>query len=792
MSESDFPTAILTSKSPEDVANFVSHALGLSSKLIEKNLLPWFSNYANALHRYNTELSELVAGGREFFTDSDDEFGSLNKIWNCVASSIMSQIQVNQAILKTVSGDVLRPFHDAFNKDFKYPELVLNAEELLELKDAVSTENGAYQWNAKAPAILLNLENYKRYEKELLFNAFIAYLNTATSKTANMVNKNENAVNFILREHQLKKEMENYTAHVINTKAPPAAPPASAANVTQKQPPARRDTSRSSVVTSSTETSKKEKRKSKLRSRVGSILGRKKKPAANSKSAETIPEDESLHSHQETFATDNRSSLYNAPPPPQLPRRDSALSQSKVATPKEEPSQKASQLPLFDAKPLEPTVVPAPESKTVTSAKEIKDDANFVKYESSDESDVPTDPNGNRLSLLSAHNLGQPPKLDNESDTRSRNTFSSKYSFEYGDESKSISTPKQAARAPGSARIPNGDANTHSVPSATIKNFSEKKSIPENSNSVIPPIRQAPPPPPPTRKAHSDRDSQLFSSAQMHAAVNRRDSYIGETSLVSQTTGNSMLAQDHFKHFGASEEAIHEGLNISIAEIINVTFHDGIVSKSQVLGEVAFNYNSQHAMEHFDIRIPTKFSKSLLNDQLITSGGDDSYRININQVEGRTLGGIKYLMDVAPENVPLLLKQVWKFEQHQASLIIKVSLNPEFGESLSLQNLMISASLDKSVESTLASSKPEGSFNKDMNRITWRYTQPVAFDSEQPELKFIARIMTKGVAKEAPSGVKVKFTTSNATSFIQIHDLEGSSVPSIRSLSSGVYGSHSA
>lgn len=861
MADSEFSTAILTSKSPEEVANFLPHSLGLSSTLIERNLVSWFNNYANMLMRYNQDLNQLVANGRNFFANTDAEFGSVDKIWNCVASSVMSQITVNDLLIRAIRNDIIVPFNSAFKSDFKYQELLINSQELVEMHHHLHDSDGEYNWNVKAPAILSNFENYKRYEKDLLFSGFLSYLNTYNAKTSSVLGKNENAVNYILKEFNLDAEMQKYVEYVKQAHAP-------AATLPPPPPPAdkhaRGQQSRPSVASTPSTGSAETKRKSKLRSKMGSILGRKKKNSPL-KSSETIPEDHSITSAPSRQATrnsvaDTRSSIYahnansHSQAPPQEPSRALGVVAGSLAgaaaagtaiaaagavgsssTPEQKPESKfAGLLAGMDSKPLQPTQ-PAIAATVLSPEKELPDphaslsnepvresapqpaaagpfspeegEANLVKYTSSeDDSDGPTDINGNRMSMLQAHDLDHPPKLDTDSDFRSRNTSSGKYSFEYGDEEHPLSakqTPKSVAaptfpdvpaqteevvppQAEVPGQFPSGESTISGTPAAPIQ------------NSVRPP-----PPPPPSRKVHNSvgevptgkRDASSLTFQSLHSA---RESFIqphntgGRASLISQNTGNSLFKlNDYFKHFGSTDGLIQEGLNTSIAEIVNVSFKSGEVVKSQALGEVAFNYNSLQPLQSLAVQIPTKFSKFLLNDQLITQTGEGQFTLNVPQIQHKTLGGVKYMLDLKPTSIPLIVKQVWKFEPHQASLIIKLSLNPTYGKAVEFENFALSASLDTSVISTAASSKPEGSFNKEANRITWRYGKPLVLSPNAPEEKLIARFMTNGQAKESASGIQVKFTISNPPNpFTEILDVNGVAIPSVRSLSTGNYSSH--
>lgn len=768
----------------------------------------------------------LVSGGRNFFPQGNAEFGSLDKIWNCVALCVMSQVNVNDAILRVIRNDIVNPFHGAFTKDFKYLELLINSEELQEMASELSTANGEYNWNMKAPAILSNFESYKRYEKELLFSGFLSYLNTVNDKMGQLIGKNENAVSYILKEYDVNAEMQKYTQHVLALEiraAPVHTKKASHADKSHHHaapppPPPQKSHTNSSIGT-------KEKRKSKLRSRVGSILGRKKKASAASvHTAETIQEDElvvSVPSRQNTqFSTRELISRPSAPITSSVPHQSNIAQNSKsggdssdrnvvsagatgaagaagaivgggvVAAHAAMESRSASRPNTIDAQPLAPTTAQHGENYSITGAPSRPqghagtadlpepslpdEDANIVKYESSgEESDVPTDVNGRRLSMLQAHDLGQAPKFDSELDIRSRNTLSGKYSFDFGDEQGRLS------EAP--APIRENVSTEETAPSAAPAPI-EKHALP------------APPPPPPSRKVQNSESrvpSSTFANLPNARELIIQPHMTGDRmSLVSQTTGNSMFKQNHFKHFDA-EAATREGLNVSVAEIINVSYHDGDVSKAQILGEIAFNFNSQSSPPKLlAVNIPTKFTKFLLNEEVLRQSSDSGFDLRVPPVAGKTLGGVKYMRSISAHEVPILVKQVWKFEPHQASLIVKVLLNPALKSPLTLDNFVLAASLSLVVASTSAQSKPEGSFNKDNNRITWRQ-ESLKLTPDAPEAKFIARIMTNGQALELPSGVQVKFVVSDSSvSFVEVLNEDGNSFPTINSLSSGNFTSH--
>lgn len=797
MAEADFATTVLTSKLPQEVAAFIPHLLQLTLTLVERNLVVWFTNYANMLMRFNQDLNILVANGRNFFTRLDAEFGSLDKMWNCVASCVTLQIAVNDAIVKLVKSDIVAPLGGIFHSDFKYGELMVNAQELGDVAAQMESgdADGNYNWNVKAPTVLANFENYKKYEKGVLSLGFLAYLNTVNAKTLALLQKNEGAVNYILKEFDLDREMESYTQYVVGAKVDPPAP---------VRPRAEKRASRipSALLIRSKPKPEAPKKKG-LRLRMNSILGRKKK----------IPENATIDSYSDTSRRNSVMTDFSERPTRPTHLRGN-LTQShplEVAAP--QTTERAAHPETPKAAEHAPQVVekePAPQPAPGVSKPQTLNTAplsptvaepNVVKYDSSDDSDVPRDADGHRMLMLNAHlgkdapsfeygdesrvlkgrsNQENADQLDSQHQPPQGNPLQTQPQFQSQFQNQVPNnvgahyearippavdrTSKSEAAAVGAAvgavagavgigsglhhnnaqgpsmgsfeaRAPGGAPGQFDHQASAGQDQSDSDVFADQSRSPSHEPEKAKPLPPPSRKVAPKRDSTYSAP------------------LVSQTTGNSLISS-HFHHF---EGALGTGLNTSIAEIVSATFKGGEVTKAQAFGEVAFNYNGS-STSPMDVHVPTTLLKSLLNEQVMT-GGPHTYKVDLRAISGRTLGGLKYMVDLAQSQVPFTVQHMWKFEPHQASLIVKINPNPRV--RLVVDTLTVLAAIDG--VSLGASSKPEGTFNKEKNRITWRFTNATINED-----KLIARIMTNGLGKEAASGVQVKYTVSEATPVVKV------------------------
>ncbi|KAI3402637.2 SYP1 [Candida oxycetoniae] len=395
---------------------------------------------------------------------------------------------------------------------------------------------------------------------------------------------------------------------------------------------------------------------------------------------------------------------------------------------------------------------------------------------------------------------------------RARNDSDAKYSFESGDEQTPISPIHRSSDQGGLSHVPeqlpepdlsHDKRKVH----RTLQYVSENGSNQGSSNLFS--SHAAKPAPPPSRKVNhhdtlSSRDSHLFHglpAASTSSSV--RDSFMppfsstsrssfldpSTRSLTSQDTGS--LIKNEFKHFNLNEAT--RGLNSSIAEIVNATFKDGQLVSSQVVGEVAFNYNGTYDQSSpIVVNVPYDFDKLIVNKTFMEELGNHNYKIDPVSITSKTLGGLKYLQKT--NQVPLSIHQIWKYEPHQSSLLLSIRSNVD-EEDLVLDNFVVSASLNQDIQATSASSRPQGVFNKDKNRITWKYHSPLTLKPHGEE-KLIVRFMTNGQGSEHEQGIQIKFAIHNpaksAIKYCSIYNSSnGAEIPTFRNLISGHYSSHS-
>lgn len=241
-----------------------------------------------------------------------------------------------------------------------------------------------------------------------------------------------------------------------------------------------------------------------------------------------------------------------------------------------------------------------------------------------------------------------------------------------------------------------------------------------------------------------------------------------------QATGSStsLQGQSMFQHITDTNST--SGLNASVAEIINATFKEGVLYSSKLIGEVALGYIPKGDSTEIPVGInmkinnANKFEKIVLNQAFIEQVDEENFKLNPQFIESRVLGAIKYSIE---DNLPpIVIHPVWKFEVHQASVVLTIKIAPFVPESIKeivLEDVVVYATVEGApVQSAL--SKPQGSFSKEKSRITWRFDQPLVLNRDSNDERLIARFMTDGAARESPNGISLKFT-------IRTDDQNGSS-----------------
>ncbi|SSD60132.1 uncharacterized protein SCODWIG_01893 [Saccharomycodes ludwigii] len=333
-------------------------------------------------------------------------------------------------------------------------------------------------------------------------------------------------------------------------------------------------------------------------------------------------------------------------------------------------------------------------------------------------------------------------------------------------------------------------------------------SVNTNDNNVG--TIQHSPNPPPMRKpsfkniGNNRVTSQIFNNLNVADTANKSQSSIlmpnmtGELqSLDPQTTGSSigMLINSPtgFQHgsIGINSGTGYNssnGLRCSVAEVVNASFVGGVLQSAQLIGEVALNYPINDANSNIPLDIGFKMvsykykpEKLIINRAFMQEEEEDEqanatqgrtayapfdkiYKVNPEFIISKTLGALKYTISSPDYIPPIVVHPIWKFEPHQASVVLTLYPSNRAADSgtIVLNNFCVFINIE-GANTTTALSKPQGSFNKEKNRIAWRFNEPLEFgnNGKNNELKLIARFMTDGLAREGNKGVILRFNVSD-------------------------------
>ena len=218
-------------------------------------------------------------------------------------------------------------------------------------------------------------------------------------------------------------------------------------------------------------------------------------------------------------------------------------------------------------------------------------------------------------------------------------------------------------------------------------------------------------------------------------------------------------------------ELTQSGLNVSIIETVNSTFHEGAVSKSLVSGEIALVYNGQAASSKEAVRLDNfaALHKVAPNPLFVEgiSERDGEYNINLQKI-AKTQVGFKYQVHLDDGALgvhsPVVLNPVWRIEPHQARVILNYSWNPALASNLervTLSNVVVVVNIEQA-KVTSCMSTPAGTFSKERGQVYWKLGE-IVLDKQSAEQRVLARFLTDGEAKPGIVEARWEIVDEHAT-----------------------------
>ncbi|KAI3316613.1 Muniscin C-terminal mu homology domain-containing protein [Xylariaceae sp. AK1471] len=272
------------------------------------------------------------------------------------------------------------------------------------------------------------------------------------------------------------------------------------------------------------------------------------------------------------------------------------------------------------------------------------------------------------------------------------------------------------------------------------------------------------------------------------ASLPYEPSFAGTSDTQSIRSANSLSSMVQAKH----PEMHQPGLNSSLMETVSATFESSEVKSVKINGEIAFSFNAADDPSpplHLSVRIN---NYSLLesigpNRIFVTNSPDhsDQFTLDLSHIQ-KTSIAFSYKLHVdanAPpsEYVPILLHPTWKPQGDKLSLVLQYKLNPEFGFAgtnsiVQIHNLVIFATYEGKASG--AQTKPSGTHLKDKHLVYWRLGD-VTLSPDGGWQKIVCRIIGEQGAEPKPGNVEARWDFSPPT------DAESSQLISISKLEEG-------
>lgn len=765
---SKYSSSLLTAKEPYEATETIRIRLS-EAKLVNKSFYLLLKEVSDLKQNYNQQLRKIISQNEnlsqslrkqmvetqvltreEMSNYKFNSVGEVNTLWSTLINALKADMNAGTQFQVLLQHDSVSALKSSTENDSRWTESRKLHSKLTQVAASIENSNQTSassdmineahrQWSLESPYLFELFENLDHDRLEILKNCLLSYQTGFSDYLLTTTNQCETDMAALL-SFEPEAEIDRFTREAVKYNfqlSSPAAPVNQSSNslldhqVAAKKEKRRstfgnlgqRFTSNSTVLhhdlmnnefsdSNNNQSLKSKKSSSGLKSKVGSIFGRNKLKNKKSQNFNKLNHDTITEANSNTSShTPTRTST----------RQSHSKPQSQVIR---TPVTSAGSDSLYKVKNVQPTT-------------ETNDAAINHPMQSSLPPDAtPADTNSNNMP-----NIYIAPR----------------------ETSESFSTPQQILQ-----------------PQQINKNLPIEPVSPESVNQLeARPLHIQAPIVPPSRK--QVRSSQIINSVVNQqppqdqpsipeicpASILLSQVTPGLKVLDPQSTGTSNILnpQSLFQHANSNTNSF--GLNASVAEVINATFKDGVLTSSQLIGEVALSYlrdvQTQSSLPiglNLKIENGDKFEKVILNQAFIERVSAEEYKVNPQFIVSKTLGAIKY--SINEPQAPIVVHPAWKFESHQASVVLTVKIAPTVPESiqeLTLQDFSVIVSID-GAEATNALSKPQGSFSKEKKRIAWRFKEPLVLKRNSEE-RLIARFITDSIAHETSRGVIVKFTIQN-------------------------------
>ncbi|KAK3687726.1 Muniscin C-terminal mu homology domain-containing protein [Podospora appendiculata] len=208
------------------------------------------------------------------------------------------------------------------------------------------------------------------------------------------------------------------------------------------------------------------------------------------------------------------------------------------------------------------------------------------------------------------------------------------------------------------------------------------------------------------------------------------------------------------------------GLHTSVIETVSALFHNGVVGSVKVTGEVAMSYIPDPDSAHADretIRLKNfpRLDSIGPNRVFVTNvpSSPDEFTVDVSHLSN-TSPAFTYRVHADNEaalasQCPIAIHPVWKPQGDKLGLLLQYRLNPEFDQPrpVTLSNVVFVATYEGARASGVQT-KPSGTHLKDKHLVYWRVGDVALTDDWS---KIICRVIGEQNAEPLPGHIEVRW-----------------------------------
>lgn len=285
----------------------------------------------------------------------------------------------------------------------------------------------------------------------------------------------------------------------------------------------------------------------------------------------------------------------------------------------------------------------------------------------------------------------------------------------------------------------------------------------------------------------------IFSRATGMPTLASESSVGGTSDTQSIRSANSLGSVVQAKH----PELNQLGLSSSLMETVSATFEGGAVKSVKVNGEIALAFNpgdDPNPPSHLSVRVNNyPLLESLGPNQIfVTNNAEhpDQFTLDTSHLRNTHIGfSYRFHVDAdtpSSEHVPILLNPTWKPQGDKLGLLLQYKLNPAFSfaakdSPVQFHNLVLFASYEGRASG--AQTKPAGTHLKDKHIVYWRLGD-VTLSPDGDWQKVVCRIVGEQGAEPQPGTVEARWefnppTDAESGQVISISRLEESKADTV-------------